>query len=303
MPFIFRKSSHRQAWEGNRTSPCQRRAKNQWSWAHGSKTGGHAGPMLCDVSALEGGPGLPPPAALPELTASRLHAGPGKALPWPCPKGAGRPWAEAALAKRVGIHAPYPESRHMCWDGCRPGHLNQAWKHGASWDWTGDHSCHRGASSRARKLATWLTGRKNLPLLSSEPAHCQSHLQNQMETASRNPDSCFETFQWAMVPSLKYSFHGTLFYRKGNWGPEQGRPLQAKGRTRTRPKQWQGFSNPTAPQDIPQRGFGGKVRTGDLPEGREQTPAPRPHEALSPNGSGGVFKGLFGEIGKLLIAK
>lgn len=61
---------------------------------------GTCGPRALPCERLEGGPGRPPlPALLSSLPAAphRLPAGPGEAAPWPFPKRAGTPWAEAAV--------------------------------------------------------------------------------------------------------------------------------------------------------------------------------------------------------------
>lgn len=101
--------------KGDRTSPRQRRAKEQ----HGqdrleARPGGRAGPHALE-GVCPGGEGLALPASLPELAASRARQGgslPVSKAGW---QAVGtRPWPEAAgvLAKRAGIHAPYPKSQH-----------------------------------------------------------------------------------------------------------------------------------------------------------------------------------------------
>lgn len=101
--------------EGNRTSPRQRRAKEQHSQDElEARPGGRAGPH-----ALEGVcPGVRAWHSLHPCL-SLLPAGPSKAVPWPISKAGWqavgtRPWPEATgvLANKAGIHAPYPKSQH-----------------------------------------------------------------------------------------------------------------------------------------------------------------------------------------------
>lgn len=70
------------------------------------------GPMFWNVCALEEGPGLPLPTALPELAASWARQD--SSLPiskagWKAVGSRPRPEAAGVSAKRAAIHAPYPK--------------------------------------------------------------------------------------------------------------------------------------------------------------------------------------------------
>lgn len=106
-------------------------------------------------------------------------------------------------------------------------------------------------TKKNRKTEYVTYGKKNPPLLSSEPANCRYYLQKQVETAPRGPDSCLETFQEAVVPSLSVNSTGPFILQKGKLRPRRRRPLQANGRSRTRPKGRQRLSNPTPTGHLP----------------------------------------------------